>query len=107
LLAGRNAAAMAAGRPCAAPPRTTALGALAYYASHADPAHYDPTNITFGIMAPLDRPPRGKLERKLAMAERALDDLDAWRRGLSSAAMPGGTAPVEPAGTAASQRRAP
>ena len=34
-----------------APPRTTAIGALAYYVSHANPAHYEPSNITFGIMA--------------------------------------------------------
>ncbi|HKS23747.1 MAG TPA: oligosaccharide flippase family protein, partial [Thermoanaerobaculia bacterium] len=33
--------------------RTTAIGALAYYVSHADPAHYAPSNITFGIMPPL------------------------------------------------------
>ena len=32
------------------PPRTTAIGALAYYVSHADPRNYQPTNITFGIM---------------------------------------------------------
>ena len=78
LLAGLNAAALAQGRPTSAPPRTTAIGALAYYASHADPAHYEPSNITFGIMEPLARPPRGKAERKLAMSARALEALDAW-----------------------------
>ena len=35
-----------------APPRETAIGALGYYVSHADPRHYEPTNITFGIMPP-------------------------------------------------------
>ena len=29
------------------PPRTTAIGALAFYASHANPHDYQPTNITF------------------------------------------------------------
>jgi methylenetetrahydrofolate--tRNA-(uracil-5-)-methyltransferase len=80
LLAGLNAAALASGRPTSAPPRTTAIGALAYYASHADPAHYAPSNITFGIMEPLVRPPRGKMDRKLAMASRALDALGVWMR---------------------------
>ena len=80
LLAGLNAAALASGRPISAPPRTTAIGALAYYASHADPAHYDPSNITFGIMEPLVKPPRSKMERKLAMANRALDALADWMR---------------------------
>jgi methylenetetrahydrofolate--tRNA-(uracil-5-)-methyltransferase len=54
------------------------MGALAYYVSHADPAHYEPSNITFGIMAPLPRPPKGGRERRLAMAERAISDLNAW-----------------------------
>jgi methylenetetrahydrofolate--tRNA-(uracil-5-)-methyltransferase len=82
LLAGRNAAALARGdRPVAAP-RTTAIGALAYYVSHADPWHYQPTNITFGIIAPLE-PPAGKrpkrgADRKIAVSERALADLARW-----------------------------
>ncbi len=80
LLAGLNAAALARGRATSAPPRTTAIGALAYYASHADPAHYEPSNITFGIMEPLVKPPRSKMERKMAMANRALDQLADWMR---------------------------
>jgi len=80
LIAGLNAAALAAGRATSAPPRTTAIGALAYYASHADPAHYEPSNITFGIMEPLVKAPRGKIDRKLAMANRALDALADWMR---------------------------
>jgi methylenetetrahydrofolate--tRNA-(uracil-5-)-methyltransferase len=59
-------------------PRTTALGALAYYVSHADPRHYDPTNITFGIMPQLDAPLRSRADRALATSRRALRDLDAW-----------------------------
>ena len=80
LLAGMNAAALAQGDAARAAPRTTAIGALAYYASHADPRHYEPSNITFGIMEPLAKPPRGKMERKLALSKRALEDLDAWMR---------------------------
>ena len=80
LLAGINAARFAAGRAPLIAPRTTAIGALAHYASHADPAHYDPTNITFGIMPPLDRPPRGKADRKVAYSARALEDLVAFAR---------------------------
>src|SRR5690606_23515015 len=66
LIAGRNAARLMLGREPLAAPRTTAIGALAHYVSHADPAHYNPTNITFGIMPPLDSPPRSKTERQLA-----------------------------------------
>jgi methylenetetrahydrofolate--tRNA-(uracil-5-)-methyltransferase len=90
LMAGRNAAARVLNRPMRVPPRTTALGALAYYVSHADPRHYQPTNITFGIMEPLDdrslprraapdgRKMSRKESRKLALSERALADLERW-----------------------------
>ena len=82
LIAGRNAAALALGDAPAVPPRTTAIGALSYYVSHAEAAHYQPTNVTFGIMPPLDetpgRRPRKGAERKLAVAARALDHLEAW-----------------------------
>ena len=92
LMAGRNAAARVLGQPLHVPPRTTALGALAYYVAHADPRHYQPTNITFGIVEPIaDRvAPRHeaadgrrlskKESRKLALSERALRDLEAWLR---------------------------
>ena len=81
LIAGRNAAALVRGEEPRVPPRTTAIGALAYYVSHADPRNYQPTNITFGIMEP---PPArtgkrlGRADRKLATSERALEDLDRW-----------------------------
>ncbi len=78
LLAGRNAAALVLGEPLTTLPRTTAIGALSYYVSHAEAKYYQPSNITFGIMAPLDvagaRAPRGA-DRKRAMSERALADL--------------------------------
>jgi methylenetetrahydrofolate--tRNA-(uracil-5-)-methyltransferase len=61
-----------------APPRTTAIGALGYYVSHADPRHYQPTNITFGIIEPLEAPPRSRKDRNLAISARALRDLEAW-----------------------------
>src|SRR6185312_13464702 len=52
LIAGRNAAAIVRGESVSTPPRTTAIGALAFYVSHAEPRNYQPTNITFGIIAP-------------------------------------------------------
>ena len=79
LMAGLNAAALALGRPVSAPPRSTAMGALAHYVSHANPVNYQPTNIAFGLLPPLDRPPRDKRARKQALAERALADLSEWR----------------------------
>jgi methylenetetrahydrofolate--tRNA-(uracil-5-)-methyltransferase len=78
LIAGRNAARLVLGLAPTPPPRTTAIGSLAYYVSHADPAHYQPSNITFGIMPPLEAPPKSRHDRATATSDRALADLGAW-----------------------------
>src|SRR5262245_15219383 len=93
LLAGVNAAAMARGETVSAAPRTTAIGALAYYVSHANPAHYEPSNITFGIMPPLSPAPKGKKLRNLALADRALQDLQAWVHARTPQTVPAVSAP--------------
>jgi methylenetetrahydrofolate--tRNA-(uracil-5-)-methyltransferase len=92
LLAGRNAAALALGEAPASPPRTTAIGALAYYVSHAEAKHYQPSNITFGIMAPWDdvpgeRPKKGA-DRKQAISARSLEALADWLGGRTVATVP-------------------
>jgi methylenetetrahydrofolate--tRNA-(uracil-5-)-methyltransferase len=81
LLAGRNAAKLSRGDEPLVLPRTTAIGALSYYVSHADPRNYQPTNITFGIMTPPPGVPgrrSGRFERRLAASEFALKTLDEW-----------------------------
>jgi methylenetetrahydrofolate--tRNA-(uracil-5-)-methyltransferase len=89
LIAGRNAAALVLGEEPSAPPRTTAIGALGYYVSHADPRTYQPTNITFGIMPAPDsadssvasafrRKTTKRADRKAATSERALAALEEW-----------------------------
>jgi methylenetetrahydrofolate--tRNA-(uracil-5-)-methyltransferase len=100
LLAGRNAAMRVLGRPVSVPPRTTAIGALAHYVSHANPRHYEPTNITFGIMEAIDdrklsrrrgedgRMMSRKEARKLALSARALADLDRWIETSSDSLSP-------------------
>jgi len=80
LIAGLNAAAVARGEAPRVPPRETAIGALGHYVSHADPRHYQPTNITFGIMPPPDAGGgrSRKADRKAATSERALRVLGEW-----------------------------
>ncbi len=95
LLAGRFAAAERLGRPIEAPPATTALGALIGHITggHLDggKGSFQPMNINYGLLPPLDEagPKRredgsriGAKERgrnkKLAVGERALADLDRW-----------------------------
>ena len=70
------------------PPRTTALGALAHYVSHANPSHYQPTNIAFGLIPAVAGAPRGRQARRRAVAERALADLAAWQAADTVASAP-------------------
>jgi methylenetetrahydrofolate--tRNA-(uracil-5-)-methyltransferase len=82
LIAGRNAAALSRGEALRVPPRTTAIGALAFYVSHANPHDYQPTNITFGIMEPPPGNIRDKHQRKLAISDRAMADLETWKHSF-------------------------
>jgi methylenetetrahydrofolate--tRNA-(uracil-5-)-methyltransferase len=93
LLAGRFAAAERLGRVQLAPPATTALGALLAHVTGghiAEGKHsFQPMNINFGLLPPIDPPTHdadGKRlkgvdrakAKKRAMAERALGDVDLW-----------------------------
>lgn len=73
LLAGLNAALFALGRQTLVPPPTTALGALAHYISHADAKHFQPMNITFGLLvAPEIQAMRDKQRKKELLVQQAL-----------------------------------
>ena len=37
------------------PPRATAFGSLTHYMTHADPRNFQPANITFDLLPPLDK----------------------------------------------------
>ena len=50
MLAGINLAHVLHEEPLAPPDRDTMIGAMSYYVSHADPAHFQPMNANFGIM---------------------------------------------------------
>ena len=71
LLAGRYAAAVASGEPVRPMPRETAAGSLCHYISGADPAHYQPANITFDLLPPLDGFRHDKKARHAAICRRA------------------------------------
>lgn len=78
-------------------PRMTALGSLAFYISHARAIDYQPTNITFGIIPPLEERIRNRKERREAIARRALEELEAWRAGLAAPAGAPGASDERPA----------
>ena len=58
----------------------TAIGALAHYISDESVGSFQPMNVNFGIMDPLGYRVRGKANRNLAIAERALAHIDAMNR---------------------------
>ncbi|RME91089.1 MAG: methylenetetrahydrofolate--tRNA-(uracil(54)-C(5))-methyltransferase (FADH(2)-oxidizing) TrmFO [Anaerolineae bacterium] len=77
LLAGWNAARLLKGKPLLTLPRTTMLGALCHYITHADLADFQPMKANFGILPPLENAKRmKKRQRAKAYADRALVDLE-------------------------------
>jgi len=78
LMAGLHAAALATGAQPIAPPRATAFGSLTHYITHADPAKFQPANITFDLLPPLDQKVRDRQERHRLQCQLALKHFDGW-----------------------------
>ena len=78
IVAGVNAARLVRGEEPVAFPPETAHGALTRYITEAHPEHFQPMNIAFGLLPPLERRVRDARRRKLLMAERALAALEAF-----------------------------
>ncbi len=75
LVAGMNAARLAKGEPLLEFPQETALGAMAYYITHAEGKHFQPMNANFGLFPSLPERIRDKKLRYETLAQRALDAL--------------------------------
>ncbi len=82
LVAGINAVRLMQGKPLLIFPRTTMIGALLHYITHASPEDFQPMKANFGLLPPLERRVRNKRQRYKLYAERALRDLDAWLRSV-------------------------
>jgi methylenetetrahydrofolate--tRNA-(uracil-5-)-methyltransferase len=82
MLAGIYAAAIVRGEEPVPAPRASALGSLVHYITHADPKDFQPANITFDLLEPLEeelrKKVRDKKERHRIVCERALAAFDAW-----------------------------
>ena len=78
LLAGMQAAAVASGIEMSPAPRASAFGSLTHYVTHADPRNFQPANITFDLLPPLDRKIRDRQQRHRAQCELALHEFDRW-----------------------------
>ena len=91
LLTGRLAAAQALGKPLEAPPAETAIGALVEHITggHLDGAKFQPMNINYGLLPPLEAPrqdaegrkihpkDRGRAKKRL-QSVRAIEAMKAW-----------------------------
>ena len=82
LVAGLNAARLAAGKTPLVFPPETCHGALAAYITEAEPRHFQPMNINFGLLPPPEGKIRDKKRRKEMLAERALASLKNFQEGL-------------------------
>ncbi len=78
MLAGIHAAALVNGSTPVASPRATALGSLTHYITHADAQKFQPANITFDLLPPLDRHVRDRQQRHRMQCELALQEFAAW-----------------------------
>ena len=90
LLAGIYAASIVRGEEPAPVPRGTALGSLVHYITHADAKDFQPANITFDLLEPLEEAERKRIrdkkERHRIQCERALAKFDAWWQHAGHAA---------------------
>lgn len=85
LLAGVNAARLLGHEQLIILPRTTMLGALCHYVTHADLKDFQPMKSNFGILPPLEFSSKiGKRDRGNAYAERALADLQLALSGVKA-----------------------
>jgi methylenetetrahydrofolate--tRNA-(uracil-5-)-methyltransferase len=88
MLAAVYAAALARGAQPQPAPRETALGSLVHYITHAEGKRFDPANVTFDLLVPLEEETRRKIrdkrERHRIQCERALAAFDAWWEEIKS-----------------------
>jgi methylenetetrahydrofolate--tRNA-(uracil-5-)-methyltransferase len=91
LLAGIFAAALAKGEQLTPVPRATALGSLVHYITHADGKDFQPANITFDLLEPLEEELRKKIrdkkERHRLQCERSLAAFDDWWSAMPHTSM--------------------
>ena len=82
LVAGIDAARLARGLSPVTFPLDTGLGAHGHYIATAEAKTFQPMNINFGLLPPLEQRIRDKRLKNRTIAERALASLEAFARGI-------------------------
>lgn len=80
LIAGINAARVACELEPIVLPEQTTLGSMANYITTADFKHFQPMNANFGLFPPLEKKIRNKKEKNEAIANRALEGIEQFKR---------------------------
>jgi len=93
LMAGVHAAALISGAEPVPPPRSSAFGSLVHYVTHADANNFQPANITFDLLPPLEEQVRDRQERHRRQCERALREFDKWLEKIGQPAIAGRSLP--------------
>jgi len=78
LIAGMHASAVISGSEMSPAPRASAFGSLVHYVTHASTKNFQPANITFDLLPPLDKKIRDRKERHRAQCELALRHFEDW-----------------------------
>jgi methylenetetrahydrofolate--tRNA-(uracil-5-)-methyltransferase len=81
-LAGVNAARLMTGKEICLPPRFTAMGALVGHITNVFASDFQPMNVNFGLFPPIVGR-EGRREKRKRLAERALQELDAWKVAIA------------------------
>jgi len=88
ILAGINLDRHLRGLDPVVPPDTTMLGGLMRYLAGSDPAHVQPMNSNWGLVAPLAARVRDKVQKRQLLAERAQRDFEGWMAGTGVVGRP-------------------
>jgi methylenetetrahydrofolate--tRNA-(uracil-5-)-methyltransferase len=78
LISGVHAAALVRGEQPVPAPRASAFGSLTNYVAHATTKNFQPANITFDLLPPLERKVRDRKERHRLQCELALNAFSGW-----------------------------
>ena len=78
LISGVHAAALVRGEQPVPAPRASAFGSLTNYVAHATTKNFQPANITFDLLPPLERKVRDRKERHRLQCEVALNAFSGW-----------------------------
>ena len=81
MLAGTELAARLLGLPPVDFPQETAIGALGLYISHGSIGDFQPMNVNFGIITPLDHRVKGKRNKNAEISARSLAIVDEIVKG--------------------------